>query len=651
MTTLTFTGPSVFDDGMGPVFEEAELLLIVPSATSTLEYRYLVPGETGYNAGSAAVTFTEYPSATALAGDPLVGTADGGTVEIQALTIVWDSGTKSADVIYAEDVGTGDYVLLRLSGDTIGPFVDVAGIEGFVTGVDSSGPITTGPFAPNTPFLASSLNGGLVSITEDDEFADFAGEDAFSGGIGDDTVAGLWGDDVLDGGDGFDNLRYDGDVAYGGAGGILAMSLGGVLAVTDGFGDLDTATNFESVRGTFNADTVSMDGSLAYFRFQGLGSVDSYTGHANTEDELDFRKDADNGGTAGITALLDSGIVTDGFGNLETVSSIDRVRGTEEIDAITADDTGIRMRGEGGDDLLVGGNGDDIFDGGSGSDTASFLNAGVGVKADLRYSGKQTNVGKDELIDIQNLFGSDYNDRLTGDANANIISGYGGNDIIRGKGGDDIFSGGDGDDNIKGGDGVDTISGDGDSDTLFGLSGNDFLFGGDGNDFLYGGRDSDHLEGGDGVDRLRGNKGGDDLFGGDGNDNLRGGGGGDDLDGGADDDFLYGETGTDRLVGGLGDDNLFGGDGTTPDGTRDTFVYAEFGNDFGGFDKIRDWEDGIDVIDLTYYGFNVFSQVEALASDRTSGMRIEFGAGEVLFIDGFSKEFFDETDVIGLVAL
>jgi Ca2+-binding RTX toxin-like protein len=648
MTTFTYTGISVFDDGAGPMFEAIDLVVVVPFTTSVLEYRYLMPGETGYDAGSAAVIFTQDPTFATLSGDPLETTAVGGTVQLQILTITWDGGTKTADVAYAEDTVTGDFALFRFGGDAIGPFTMVSEVEAFLLSLDSFGPIVSGPFAPNTPFLLSSL-ANLTSTTEDDTVLGYSGIDMFSVGSGDDTVAGLAGDDVLDGGDDFDNLRYDFDVVFGGAGGILALSFGGALNVTDGFGDLDTATNFESIRGTFNVDTVSMDGSLSYFRFQGLGSADSYTGHANTEDELDYRKDADNGGTSGINARLDIGQVTDGFGNTDTVSSIDRIRGTESSDFITADDTGIRMRGEGGGDFLIGGDGDDIFDGGDGIDTASFENADVGVKVDLRFSGKQTNVGKDDLIEIENLTGSNFDDRLTGDANNNTIRGLDGADIIRGKGGNDTFFGGNGDDNIKGGDDTDFINGDDDSDTLFGLSGDDFLYGGDGEDFLYGGRDSDHLEGGDGVDRLRGNKGADDLFGDGGNDNLRGGGGGDLLDGGADDDFMYGEAGTDRLVGGLGDDNLFGGDGTTMDGTRDTFVYAEAGNSFGGFDKIRDWEDGIDVIDVAFYEFTAFSEVAALASDRATGMRIEFGAGEVLFIDGFFKADFDETDVVGLL--
>ncbi len=83
------------------------------------------------------------------------------------------------------------------------------------------------------------------------------------------------------------------------------------------------------------------------------------------------------------------------------------------------------------------------------------------------------------------------------------------------------------------------------------------------------------------------------------------------------------------------------------DGLRDTFVYSDSAAGNGGFDRIKDWDDGIDIIDLSYFGYFDFDRQVALrASDVSGGMRIDFGGGDVLFVEGFSKVDFDESDVI-----
>lgn len=58
--------------------------------------------------------------------------------------------------------------------------------------------------------------------------------------------------------------------------------------------------------------------------------------------------------------------------------------------------------------------------------------------------------------DIQ---GTDNRDRLIGDVESNVISGFGGNDCLSGRGGDDLLLGGGGDDRLFGGKGNDTLDG------------------------------------------------------------------------------------------------------------------------------------------------------------------------------------------------
>lgn len=110
----------------------------------------------------------------------------------------------------------------------------------------------------------------------------------------------------------------------------------------------------------------------------------------------------------------------------------------------------------------------------------------------------------------------------------------------------------------------DDITGTGTDDGIFGLGGHDTIDG-------LGG--SDLLDGGSGDDRLYGRGGRDDLRGGSGNDKL------------------FGGSGNDTLKGGLGDDVMTGGKG------RDTFVV----NPDDGKEMITDFEDAIDVIDLSAF--------------------------------------------------
>jgi Ca2+-binding RTX toxin-like protein len=215
--------------------------------------------------------------------------------------------------------------------------------------------------------------------------------------------------------------------------------------------------------------------------------------------------------------------------------------GNDLLDGGTSDDT---LYGGDGDDTLIGGDGKDKLFGGAGIDTADYSGSDVGVIVDL-VAGTGTNgdADGDTLDSIENIVGSNYNDRLTGDDGENTLFGGAGNDTLYGGGGNDTLYGGTG------------------NDTLYGGAGNDVLDGGDGNDSLYGGDGNDDLDGGAGNDTLDGGTGNDSLFGGLGNDTLYGGSGNDYLSGGAGNDRLEGGVGDDTLAGGAGADTLYGGEG------------------------------------------------------------------------------------------
>ena len=172
------------------------------------------------------------------------------------------------------------------------------------------------------------------------------------------------------------------------------------------------------------------------------------------------------------------------------------------------------LLGGDGDDLILGGSGNDIADGGEGIDTVSFADIGVGVEASLAdgaatYSPTADIIVTDTLIDFENLTGSNFNDVLSGDDDANTILGLDGNDVILGGGGADILEGGDGDDVLSGNRGADILRGGDGDDTLNGDNGRDELIGGDGDDVLFGGNGADILIGGAGNDTLIGGAGND----------------------------------------------------------------------------------------------------------------------------------------------
>lgn len=159
---------------------------------------------------------------------------------------------------------------------------------------------------------------------------------------------------------------------------------------------------------------------------------------------------------------------------------------------------------------------------------------------------------------------------------------------------EDAF-GGDGDDRLSGNRLGNTLRGGRGSDTLLGLAGDDRLFGDRQNDHLKGAAGDDLLDGGPGRDRLQGMTGDDWLRGQNGRDTLLGGAGADTLVGGA---------GADELTGGNQSDVLRGWGGS------DTFRFASgatFSRQTLGIDRILDFAPGSDRIALSRTTFSALS--------------------------------------------
>jgi len=330
--------------------------------------------------------------------------------------------------------------------------------------------------------------------------------------------------------------------------------------------------------------------------------------------------------------------LSSGTGVLDGGIGDDHIYGYGGADVLLGGAGDDQLFGGAGDDSLTGGTGNDTLDGGAGIDTASYADATGAVQVYLKLDKSFGADGKDVLTGIENLLGSGFSDRLIGDAGTNRLTGGAGDDIIKTKGGDDIVFGGDGNDKIVGDAGKENLNGGAGNDTIFGNAGADTLTGGEGADRMYGGRDNDTMFGDGGDDIMRGNLGLDVMLGGAGSDRMYGGGGLDVLNGGTGKDYLFGDNGNDILNGGAGNDSMTGGDGA------DTFIFEAQAT--ANYDKVKDFTNGDDRLDLSSFGFASFADVQALTTDAGWALKLNFGGSNVLYLEGFALADFDVADVI-----
>jgi Ca2+-binding RTX toxin-like protein len=101
------------------------------------------------------------------------------------------------------------------------------------------------------------------------------------------------------------------------------------------------------------------------------------------------------------------------------------------------------IQGTPGNDVIYLSQATVAVDGGGGIDWVSYGQSPTGVTIDLGANGPVKNV--------ENLEGSNFNDRLSGDQSDNVIIGRGGNDTLIGNAGNDILKGGSGNNQFIGG--------------------------------------------------------------------------------------------------------------------------------------------------------------------------------------------------------
>lgn len=244
------------------------------------------------------------------------------------------------------------------------------------------------------------------------------------------------GDDYFDGGSGFD------EVYYLNASGAVTVNL--TTGTASGAEGNDTFVNIEAMRGSNFSDVLIGDANDN--RLRGERGADFMDGQGGI-DEADYRSSP-----SGVNVNLSTGFASDGFGNFDTLVSIENLRGSESADTLIGDAGNNRLRGEGGNDFLVGGAGNDILEGGEPDpgqlpdfDTVDYFGAPSGVYVNLALGTATGGFGgTDTLLGIERVRGSDFSDTLIGgDPSNNVRTG---SEQFEGRGGNDTIDGGTGND-------------------------------------------------------------------------------------------------------------------------------------------------------------------------------------------------------------
>ncbi|WP_423298271.1 calcium-binding protein, partial [Arcobacter sp. YIC-310] len=430
----------------------------------------------------------------------------------------------------------------------------------------------------NDSIIGSNISNDLYGLDGADYIDGKGGNDTIYGGNDSDTLLGNSGNDELYGEAGDDTLE-------GGAGDDKL----------DGGADNDT-----------------LIGGLGDDLIDGGTGVDLVDYSASNAVKLTLAE-ADQEATATI------GLEED------TVKNVENIKGSQFKDILGGNSENNELDGNSGDDILLASDGNDILNGNEGNnDTIDYSarnNGGIELTLDSNNPAtlKENGVDKDTILQVENVIGSQANDKITGDEK---------NNIIEGKEGDDTLAGGKGNDYLDGGDGVDTVdysyidnikadnkgvnvdlsnnrgtdlnnnnidtlenienvTGTKHDDIITGNSQDNILDGKEGDDTLKGGAGDDSFIGGEGLDTADYSDVDEKLFidlksttprevstglGVDSFDSIEG------VLGGSNDDTLIGTNTENNLVGNGGNDTLigFGGDDTLSGGAGNDWVSFGF---------------------------------------------------------------------------
>ncbi len=304
----------------------------------------------------------------------------------------------------------------------------------------------------------------------------------------------------------------------------------------------------DNVFGSANADSLAGAAGADFFR--GLAGNDTIDG-GDGFDMTSYDNDSVGGGNGGVIVNLWSTTVNvlgfnvaantarDGYGNTDTLISIEEARGTAQADVFYGAPGYAFFQGRAGGDTYVGGTsvafrdnytgGSILFAPGSANYSGNYWadyrqdggNVGInivlndGAGATTSGTGTDTFGATETFVNINNIRGSMLADTILGNNYFNLFQGLQGNDTINGRGGYDTIDytrdaqyGGTGAINanlvngtvIDGWGNTDTVS---NVENVSGTAGNDSIIGNAWDNVLRGFNGNDTLVGNDGFDDFR----------------------------------------------------------------------------------------------------------------------------------------------------
>jgi Ca2+-binding RTX toxin-like protein len=313
--------------------------------------------------------------------------------------------------------GTGANDILNYSSSTVPVYVDLG--DG------------------NDGVYGSNYSDYLIGGNGNDIFNCLNGNDLVYGGTGDDSISGQNGNDTMYGEDGNDSIGGNSgdDKIYCGEGNDQIYSSAGIDYM-DGGNGIDLLGFHQE----FNQGIV-VDLSLSVNQIQN-------DGYGNTETALNFENLYATGYSDIIRMNDENNLVNAGSGN----DTIYGLAGNDTLNGGTGNDI---IYGGDGNDQLTGGTGVTYFDGGNGIDTLIlevFSGISYGYNVDLSAATNQVqNDGYGQIetaINIENVNGSSLNDTLVGNSENNILQGFNGDDFLNGKEGSDTLIGWNGNDTL-----------------------------------------------------------------------------------------------------------------------------------------------------------------------------------------------------------
>jgi len=434
---------------------------VIADATTSLGGECAVPAtyainviEDATNPGTNEKVFLDYINGSFALGSTTGGVATPGiTLSLGSGTLLV-RGSSNADKFFLGSTFTGptlQFNWMNVNGDT-SPDVRMDGVTDIA--------VTTGP--GNDTISADGGNGTSgLPLDATIQFSAF-------GGIGDDTLTGgasaVGAPSLLNGGAGDDKF---------------------VQTATIGADDMVGGTGFDTVDYSVRTAAVSVTVCT------GVACTTPNDGDValNEQDTVNDDVEIVLGGKGDDTIDASAAVCSNGASPATVKCTL---KGNDGNDTLIGSGVVDLLDGGNGDDTLQGGLGSDTFVGGAGIDTVSYADRAGTVKVSLDASKLWVpfqNGAALELdvigTDVENLTGGDGDDLLRGNASANII---------------------------HGGAGIDTIEGGAGNDSLYGDLGADKLYGGAGNDYLDGGSGADIIVGGPGRDVILGKGGNDTIY-------------------------------------------------------------------------------------------------------------------------------------------